>query len=106
MKSITVTELKQRLENNAPLTLIDCREEAEYKYCRIGNAVSLPVSQFEGRYTEIIKPDDAVVVYCHLGLSSLLCCQYLEKRGFKDCAHLTGGINAWAIKIDSKVPVY
>ena len=47
-----------------------------------------------------------IVLYCHLGERSLQAATVLTERGFLDARSLQGGIDAWSIKVDSKIPRY
>jgi rhodanese-related sulfurtransferase len=56
---------------------------------------------------EIRPPDDALlVVYCHHGIRSLSGAAILEQHGFANVVSLAGGIDAWSLHIDPKVPRY
>lgn len=105
-KEITVKELKQRLDNNDPIVLVDCRERDEYEYCRIEGSVLIPLSEFEKRAEKELNPDSEIVIHCHHGGRSLNACLYLEELGFENVANVVGGIEAWSLEIDPKVPRY
>ena len=53
-------------------------------------------------------PDDdlPIVVYCHHGIRSLHTAMYLEDVGFENLYNLQGGIDAWAMQVDSKMMRY
>jgi rhodanese-related sulfurtransferase len=47
-----------------------------------------------------------VVVYCHHGVRSQAGAALLERLGFKDVVSLAGGIDAWSLLVDPRVPRY
>ena len=47
-----------------------------------------------------------IVVYCHSGHRSSMVAMYLSNQGLKDIANLSGGIEAWSLKVDPQVPRY
>ncbi|MEY4190445.1 MAG: hypothetical protein RIR17_1181, partial [Planctomycetota bacterium] len=48
----------------------------------------------------------AVVVYCHHGVRSLSGAAILENAGFPPTYSLSGGLDAWSLKIDPTIPRY
>jgi adenylyltransferase/sulfurtransferase len=52
-------------------------------------------------------PTDAwVLVQCHHGGRSMRVTQFLRSKGFLRVSNLQGGIDAWSLKVDPKVPRY
>ena len=47
-----------------------------------------------------------VVVHCKMGGRSAQAIEYLRGLGYTNLENLTGGINAWATKIDKSMPTY
>ncbi len=105
METINVLELKQRLELENSMTLLDVREPWEYEICRIDASVNIPMSQIVKRMDELDK-NAKIIVICHHGARSFQIASYLESRGFKHTANLEGGISAWANLIDKLMPEY
>jgi rhodanese-related sulfurtransferase len=94
MKSITVTALKQLIDNKEDFQLIDVREMHEHKALNIGGTL-IPLGDITRHIHEIetIKP---VVLYCRAGIRSQIAIQRLqEKFPFKNLLNLTGGMEAW-----------
>ena len=105
VKEISVQELKQLLDQKAPLQLIDVREPDEKKIADLGGELiplgSIPQSQAR------ISRDTPVVVYCRSGGRSLRACQYIAQHfGVSDVSNLRGGILAWADSIDPSLTRY
>ena len=48
----------------------------------------------------------SVVVYCHHGGRSLQVAQWMRSNGYTQAQSMAGGIDKWAIKIDTTLPRY
>jgi rhodanese-related sulfurtransferase len=106
MQSITVTQLKERLEqrNEKPL-LLDVREPWEFAICHIDGSRLVPMREIPGAL-ENLKNEQEIVVICHTGVRSLQVCYFLQHQGFNNVKNLTGGVHAWATTIDPGMPTY
>jgi sulfur-carrier protein adenylyltransferase/sulfurtransferase len=61
----------------------------------------IPVGDIERRASELAdKKNSEIVVYCKAGVRSQTAALGLKKAGFRNVSNLTGGILAWAEKID------
>ena len=87
--------------------LIDCREEDEWRVCRIDGATLLPLSRFgelsRQRFTDA---DERVVIHCHHGMRSAQAALFLRQHGMDHVWSMAGGIDAWSAEIDPSVPRY
>src|SRR3989449_10471980 len=92
---LTPAELKARLDERAPLVLLDVRQDWETRLCRLENAVHIPIEEIELRADELNAADE-IVVYCHQGVRSAAVADYLRQRGFKNVKNLLGGPDYWA----------
>jgi rhodanese-related sulfurtransferase len=105
MKTKTVEQLKQMLDNKEDFQLIDVREEHEFEICNL-NAELIPMGEIPDNVDKISK-DKPVVVHCRSGKRSGNVIQYLESNfGFTNLYNLEGGILAWADEIDDSMPKY
>jgi rhodanese-related sulfurtransferase len=104
MKEVTVTELKQLIDNKNDFQLIDVREQHEVEIAQIGGE-HIPMGQVMENLDKIAK-DKQVVIHCRSGARSGAICQALEKEGYNNVYNLKGGILAWANEIDSSVTKY
>jgi adenylyltransferase/sulfurtransferase len=104
-KTITPTKLKERLERNEPIVLVDVREPSEYHIARIEGAELLPLSRIN-EWAEMLHRDEEIVVMCHHGIRSAQVCAYLIEQGFTELSNLAGGIDAWSLEVDPTVPRY
>lgn len=105
VKQLSPAALKNKIQLNVKLFLLDVREPHEYKYARIANSVLIPLNQIPQKLGELDR-DQEIVVICHHGMRSQQAANYLAKAGFKNIANLTGGIDAWSGVCDSSVARY
>ncbi len=101
METITVQQLKVRLDNGEKINLIDCREPAEYEEYNIG-AKLIPLGNIQNGEIDSLegKEADEVVIHCRSGKRSAAACLYLESQGFKKVVNLEGGVMAWKEAFD------
>jgi adenylyltransferase/sulfurtransferase len=106
MEEITATALKQRLDNGEDIQIVDVREDNEFAYARIPNAIHIPLGQVLSRMDEI-DPNRETVVHCKMGGRSARAIDALQRSGFTGkLANLKGGILAWSDEVDPTVPKY
>ena len=102
MNSITVSELKNMIDNNEDFQLIDVREQHEYDNANI-DGVLIPMGEITSRYDEISK-DKKVIIQCRSGARSANVIGFLEQNfGYTNLHNLEGGIIAWANEIDDSL---
>ena len=104
-EEMEVTELDKLLKNGSSPTIIDVREEFELEISKIEGAMHIPMNQVPERLEEL-NPDNEYVIMCRTGVRSSQICEFLSNQNFRSVANLTGGINEWAKKIDSSLPIY
>ena len=105
MKTKTVSELKQMLDNKEDFQLVDVREENEFEVCNLGGLL-IPMNTVPDHVEKIVK-DKPVVVHCRSGKRSANVISYLEtNHGYTNLYNLEGGILAWADEIDPDMPKY
>ncbi len=102
---ITVEEASRLLAGPTPPVLIDVREPDEFAVCRIEGARLVPMNTVAARLAEIPQ-DRPVLVQCHHGGRSMKVTQFLRAKGFAQVSNLQGGIEAWSLRVDPKVPRY
>ena len=103
-ENITACGLKSRLDSGEPPVLLDVREPWEFELARIEGSKLIPISQLEGRFTEL-DPDLETVVICHHGNRSSYVTQALQRAGFERVLNLEGGLDAYS-SVDESVPRY
>jgi adenylyltransferase/sulfurtransferase len=102
--AITVEELKQQLDAKKDLFILDVREPHEYQICNL-NGYLIPLGDLPKRVHELDSSRD-IVAHCRSGVRSGKAVTFLRQAGFKKVHNLTGGILAWADKIDPTMPKY
>ena len=92
---ITIEELKERMDNNEALYIIDVREEHEFDEFNIG-AQLIPLGELPERMDEIEADKDAeIIVHCRSGARSGRAKEYLSSEGYSNVRNLIGGMLAW-----------
>ncbi len=99
-------ELEKLLDANAPVLLLDVRQQWEHDLARIPGSVLIPLHELPARFGEL-QPQQGqrVVTYCHLGVRSLHAAMFLRAHGI-EAVSLHGGIDAWSNQVDPSVPRY
>jgi rhodanese-related sulfurtransferase len=106
---ITVTELADRMAATPAPQLIDVREPEEVAIAQIDGFTNLPLSQFaewSGQIQSQFDPHAETIVLCHHGVRSAQMCQWLQQQGFSCVKNVTGGIEEYAVVIDSSIARY
>ena len=105
LKEITTKELKEKLDQNEDLQLIDVREPMEFEFCQMGGDL-IPLGDLPKHINQISRTKPVIVI-CHHGFRSAQAIQYLSQRhNFDNLYNLKGGIHAWAMDVDPSVGVY
>ena len=96
MQTITVEELKTKLDNGESIHLVDVREPHEHADFNIGGLL-LPLGKVQTMQIDEIEDlkDETVYVYCRSGNRSVQACLILDTLGFKNTINVTGGMLAW-----------
>ncbi len=102
---ITVQETAARLRSDPPPKLLDIREEGEWKIVHLPGAV-LATQEVIDDVLANWDRDEEIVCYCHHGIRSQQAAQFLAQQGFTNVVSMAGGIEQWALEIDSKLPRY
>ncbi|KIL37379.1 sulfurtransferase [Cohnella kolymensis] len=94
LKNLKPYEFQSEFQTGKNVFLVDVREPSEFQGGYIPGARNIPLSQLNGRISEIPK-DKRLMLYCRSGMKSKTAARLLLKSGFKNLAHLQGGIGAW-----------
>ena len=104
MPAVEVEELKRRLDAGEDVLVLDVREPHEYQICNLAGHL-IPLGDLPKRVHELDSSRD-IVAHCRSGKRSAEAVEFLQKAGFRKVWNLTGGILAWADRIDPKMPKY
>jgi rhodanese-related sulfurtransferase len=92
-----------------PGLVLDVREPEELQMASVRpdgfELLEIPMNDIPGRIAEL-DPQRPVAVLCHRGGRSQQVAMYLARNGFATVANVAGGIDAWALELDSSVPRY
>src|SRR3954471_17113355 len=99
MTSITVDQLKERLDKGEKINLIDCREPHEYAEFNLGGKL-IPLGKIQTMQIEDIEnlKEEEVIIHCRSGQRSMMACMMLDQMGFENTYNLVGGVLAWKAK--------
>lgn len=103
---LSALELKQWRDEGRAFHLLDVRTDEEVETAALPDSIHIPMNLIPLRHNEL--PDDGLplVVYCHHGVRSLHTAMYLADAGFEELYNLQGGIDAWSLEVDGRVPRY
>jgi rhodanese-related sulfurtransferase len=96
MTTITVEEVKKRLDAGEKLNIIDVREPHENAEFNIGG-VLFPLGKVQTMQIEELEDlkEEELIIYCRSGNRSGQACQILDMAGFKNTKNLVGGMLGW-----------
>ncbi len=107
VREIDAPDLAARLAAGETVYLLDVRQPWEHETAALPGSRLLPLDQLPVRAGEVVPPPGVpVVVYCHHGIRSRSAAALLERRGLSEVYSLAGGIDAWSVQVDPKVPRY
>ncbi len=105
--TITAGELKNMLDRDEAIFLVDVREPNEYEIVSIPGAVLIPKGEFvSGAALQSLPQDKRIVLHCKTGVRSAECLAVVKSAGFADAVHVGGGVIAWVNQVDPSLPVY
>jgi adenylyltransferase/sulfurtransferase len=105
--TISAQQLKEMLDADEKIFLVDVREPNEYEIVSIPGATLIPKGEFlSGAALERLPQDRRVVLHCKSGARSAECLAIVKNAGFSDAVHVGGGVLAWISQIDPSLPSY
>lgn len=97
INTVTVHELKKRLEAYPHLCIIDVREDHEWQEQRIPGAMHIPKDKLITNIAANVPENDRpIYLHCRGGVRSLQAANYLLDLGYKEVYSVEGGIAEWA----------
>lgn len=98
IKTIDVHELKNKMEQNPDLCLIDVREQEEWQAMRIPKAIHIPKDSITaGIAAAAPNKEQPIYLHCKGGVRSLYAAQCLMDIGYQEVYSVDGGIMEWAM---------
>jgi adenylyltransferase/sulfurtransferase len=105
--TITARELKDLVDAEKPIYLVDVREPAEWEIVRIPGATLIPKDEIlRGDALATLPQDKQIVMYCKTGVRSAETLAAVKNAGFADAVHVQGGVTAWVKQVDPSLPAY
>ena len=104
---ITPIELKERLDRNDQIVLVDVREPHERAIVDLPEVgqVRIPLREIPDRAGEL-DPAAELVFYCRSGARSGKAALQLQARGFARVLNLQGGLLRWREEVDPSLRAY
>ena len=105
--TISARQLKEMLDGDDNVFLVDVREPNEYEIVSIPGSVLIPKGEFlSGAALERLPQDRRIVLHCKSGARSAECLAVVKDAGFSDAVHVGGGVLAWVSQVDPSLPSY
>jgi molybdopterin/thiamine biosynthesis adenylyltransferase/rhodanese-related sulfurtransferase len=96
IRSVTLDEIKRRLETKAPMVLVDVREKDEWRAGYIPGALHLPRGFLEIQVEQKLPDKNApIVLYCAGGTRSALAAKSLADLGYTNVESANPGFVRW-----------
>jgi glyoxylase-like metal-dependent hydrolase (beta-lactamase superfamily II)/rhodanese-related sulfurtransferase len=93
---ITVAELKELIENDKDLQVIDVRRDGEYQSGHAPRAATAPLANLRDDLPRLnLSPSRKTAVICAGGYRSSAATSIMQPLGFTDLLNVTGGTTAW-----------
>ena len=92
---LSVSKLRERLNEPKPPTLLDVRGPAEFESNHIEGAANLTFERILEQNACPVSLDTEAVVVCQSGFRAGIAASLLEAKGCTNLSVLTGGMNAW-----------
>ena len=102
---VTVQQLQSKISADEDFILLDVREDHELEIVRFPQSLHIPKGAVPDRLSELSR-DKPIVVHCKMGGRSAAVCEVLKNSGYNNISNLKGGINAWALEIETSWPRY
>ncbi len=93
MKTISTTELQEKIEAGEQLQLIDVREDEEVAAGMVPDAKHIALGTLPERLSEIEEGRPAHII-CRSGKRSEMACEFLEANGI-EAINVEGGMLNW-----------
>lgn len=92
---ITAEELKELIDSNTAIVLIDVREEYEFDEDNLEGKL-IPLGELPDRIDELEEfKDQDIYIHCRSGARSARAKQFLEQSGYENVHNVLGGILAY-----------
>lgn len=94
LSTLPVHELKQKMDRQEKLTVLDVRTESEWNAGHIDGARHIHGGKLQEHFAEVPR-DKPVAVVCGSGYRASIAASFLQRNGYKDVSNVVGGMSAW-----------
>jgi glyoxylase-like metal-dependent hydrolase (beta-lactamase superfamily II)/rhodanese-related sulfurtransferase len=107
VETVTAAQLRDRIEGDESLYILDTRPEESYDAWHIEGAVQYTykpdhdLDAEEFRESTGLKPDDEIVTVCAKGVSSFDLTKHLEDAGYENVTVVEDGMEGWSQVYDT-----
>jgi len=102
---IAPREVKDLLGRGEKIFFVDVREKWEYDTARIEGTTLIPMRDIPANLARLEEAGE-IILLCHHGIRSLDAAAWLRSQGLEHVRSMAGGIDRWALEVDSAVPRY
>lgn len=104
--SYEITAAEARDAMTRGLLLVDVRTSEEHGLAHVAGAVHIPLHELESRMDELGDHQGPIAFLCHHGVRSLKATLMARAMGKPQAMSVAGGIEAWSLAADQRVPRY
>lgn len=97
---VSYEELQQKLNDKAPIVLLDVRTQEEFDNGHIPGALLLPYDEIDQKAAQLLpEKEKEIIIYCRSGRRSAIAKDSLEALGYTNVKDF-GGMNRWQGKVE------
>jgi rhodanese-related sulfurtransferase len=95
-QQVTIKDLKDAIDGNTKMVILDVREPNEYDVAHIPEAINVPRGLLEfSIWTAVPNQEEKIFVYCKTGARAALATKLLNELGYKNAVAVNTGGVAW-----------
>lgn len=102
---ISPSETAARIQRGETIRLLDIRTQEEWDAVRLPGAVRMSQNTMQTILAKWPRKG-LIIIYDHLGKTSLDAAAYFQGQGFSNVRCLAGGIDAWSQEVDNNLRRY
>jgi rhodanese-related sulfurtransferase len=95
-QQVSIKDLKDAIDANKEMVILDVREPNEYDVAHIPDAINVPRGLLEfSIWTVVPNKEEKIFVYCKTGARAALATKLLNEMGYKNAVAVNTGGVAW-----------